>query len=352
MVNAVSNKISLEEVKGKLDEYLVGLDEQKEQLISIFIKHYSEKKDYKKGYRRSVVLLTGPSGSGKTAMVNAISEIMNKPFFSLSCATVTAEGYKGTNLSQHLGNFYESLKRSDARFRDSVLFLDEFDKVITNTYQYQNASMTDQQAFLNLFDSNTYTINSERNPITLDTSNMLIILAGAFTGLKEKMSKNETKFGLVKEETVIKNKQDRAIELTEGLRQFGFVDEIVGRISMCIEFPAPTKEVVKQALSLENGLLNRWKCFFNETYNTGLSVTNEARDYISSLTISTPFGMRGMSHFLQPLLNDAIVELERDLTINKISVQYDEGQGLYLAFKHGKERRKQTSKEEKYFICH
>lgn len=60
------NILSLDALKTKLDEYVVGLDYQKEQLLSVYMKHCRENRDYDKGHRRTIPLLVGPSGSGKT----------------------------------------------------------------------------------------------------------------------------------------------------------------------------------------------------------------------------------------------------------------------------------------------
>ena len=334
------NKLSLDDLKTKLDTYVVGLDEQKEQLLSIYMKHYSEERNYEKGHRRTIPLLIGVSGSGKTALVQALAAATHRPFFSISCATVTAEGYKGNNLSQYLGQFFDSLDGNERRFSNSILFLDEFDKVITNTYKYKNASITDQQAFLNLFDADTYTINSEKTPVTLNTNNMLIILAGAFTGLKEMMEDEKQTFGLVKEEDKYTNQQEQALKLAYGLRKFGFIDEIVGRISMCIEFPKPNEKLMMQILNSENSSLGRWKKYFNDKYSVGLIANRDARQYISRLTVQSPFGVRGITHFLNPLLNQAMVSVERDETISNISIKHNSEQGLYLEYTRGNNHKK------------
>lgn len=334
------NKLSLDDLKNKLDEFVVGLDEQKEQLLSIYMKHYCENRNYEKGHRRTIPLLVGPSGSGKTQLVQMLATITHRPFFSISCATVTAEGYKGNNLSQYLGQFFDSLDGNERRFNNSILFLDEFDKLITNTYKYKNASITDQQAFLNLFDSDTYTISSEKTPVTLNTSNMLIILAGAFTGLKDLMKDNKSTFGLVREEETPSNPQEQALQLAYGLKEFGFIDEIIGRISMCIEFPKPTEKLMMQILNSDNSSLGTWKKYFNDKYSVALTANRDARQYISRLTVQTPFGVRGITHFLNPLLNQAIVSVERDSTISKISVKYNDEQGLYLEYTHSNNLKK------------
>ena len=339
------NYLTYQQIKNRMDELIVGLDYQKDQLISMYLKHFNEERNFKVGDRRVAILLVGPSGSGKTAIAEALAHATNREFYSIVATSISPEGYKGVNLSEALGSFYSSLKAKKDKFDSSIIFIDEFDKVITNIYTSSGSSITDQQSYLKFLDSGAYTIMVDKSPISVDTSNMFIILAGTFTSMRFTMN-SVNAFGFIQDEIVVKNKQEKGIELIEGLKKFGFLDEIIGRIGLMIEFPPVDKDLILKIINADKNMITKWKQYFIDQHQVNLKLTDKAQNYIAELIIKTNLGVRGINQILLPLFNEANIMIQKDLSINRIILKLDSNsKGLVLDYKHG-ERRLNIDKEK------
>lgn len=328
------NYLSYTQIRKRMDKLIIGLDYQKDQLISMYLKHYNEDRNYKVGDRRTVSLLVGQSGSGKTAIVEALAHATDREFYSISAASISPEGYKGLNLSKALGSFYSSLKGRKDKFETSIIFIDEFDKVVTNVYESTGSSITDQQTYLKLLDSGNFTIMVDKTPISIDTTNMFIVLAGAFTSMR-KSNNSINHFGFVQEKLVEKNRQEKGIELIESLKKFGFMDEIIGRIGLMIEFPSVDKNLIINILKADKNVITKWKQYFINTYQVKFKLTDKAQDYIADLVIKSNLGVRGINQVILPLMNEANINIQKNTSINRIILKYDNTKGLVLSYKYG-----------------
>lgn len=327
-------------LKKEIDKIIVDLDEQKEQLLAIYLKHYRERRNFKKGDRRIIPLLMGPSGLGKTTMVQALAKITNREFYCIDASNTAANGYKGQDLSEKLGMFYSSINKDKTKFSNSIIFIDEFDKLVTNTYKHQCGNMTDQQQYLSFLDSDSFTISCERDHVMVDTSNVFIILAGAFSDLYRLQKQESQSFGLIKESKSYLKESTDISKLIHGLEDYGIVPEIIGRISVLISFPKSNRNTVLKIMSSDKGVLSKWRTYFNLNYNVELSINNKAREYIADSIINLPLGVRAINHYVNPIMNKALIDVEKDMKINKVKVFYDEKIGLYAEYVHGRPRKK------------
>jgi len=342
MVDFLTSK---EIIRG-LDEDLVGLDEQKRQITAVYLKHYSEKRDFKSGDRRVIPLLIGTSGSGKTALAQSLAKITGRPFCYIDASNTAAHGYKGNDLSEKIGAFFNSLDRDKEKFKNSIIFIDEIDKWPSNTYKHQGGGITDQQQYLSFFDSDTFVASCDKTAVTLDTSNVLIILAGAFIELFNEQKKEANSFGFIKKDDENVDQFSRVEDMVKRLEKFGIIPEIIGRLGMVITMPEPDEELILKILSSKKSVLKKWNKYFKDIYSVKLSFNDEAKSYIAKSAIKMSLGVRAINHLINPLMNEALMDLEDDLTIHKVKVKYEVTTGLYKEYERGEERRIAIKKTE------
>ena len=90
-----------EEIKRRLDEYVIGQDEAKVTLSVAVYNHYkriafSGQSDV--DIQKSNVLLAGPTGVGKTELARTLAKTLNVPFAIADATTLTEAGYVGDDV--------------------------------------------------------------------------------------------------------------------------------------------------------------------------------------------------------------------------------------------------------------
>ncbi|MEZ3421368.1 MAG: AAA family ATPase, partial [Eubacterium sp.] len=94
-----------EEIKKKLDEYVIGQDDAKIALSVAVYNHY--KRIYSPvsddvEIQKSNILLLGPTGVGKTMLAQTLAKILNVPFAIADATTLTEAGYVGEDVENIL----------------------------------------------------------------------------------------------------------------------------------------------------------------------------------------------------------------------------------------------------------
>lgn len=329
----------------ELGKLIKGQDKAKRQLIAIFIRHYNQINgfDYSKGERHIVPLIWGKSGSGKTATVEALAKILGVDFCPIFCGQITAEGYKGTNLMEVLGNFYASVGYNKSRMEKSIIFIDEFDKILCKSYK-QFDSKTDQSMYLKLLDGGEiYIVNGDIKSC-ICTNNMLVIIAGAFTDMEDILNKKSKKTGIIQDKVL----KDYVLSEVKAMQELNFMDEIIGRISTIIKFEPNDKKVIKEIVRSDHSMYGLWKDYFMQNYGVKLDITEEALEDLAEFTVSSPLGVRALNHYLTPVLLDAMVDAETNYEINSILLDIfkEEKRFTYTTFNGERERHSISINDE------
>ena len=327
--------ITYKELDRGVRKVIKGQDKQIKQLCGFVLRHYKQIGgfDYSKGERHIVMLVRGPSGSGKTATVEAIASNIGVDVCHIFCSQITADGYKGINLPQIIANFYESIGYDKKRMENCIIIIDEFDKVlIKNTLDVYNRM--DQTSYLKLLDGGEIALPTSRGTETINTNNILIILAGAFLDLDELLKNKKKGTGL------IKNNEDEDLMTSEikGLQELGMMDEIIGRIGAIIKFDQNSKETIKEIIHSKHSMFGLWKIYFLGNYGVKLSISDEALEQVAEMVSVSPLGVRALNQCLNPILLDAVIDVELDYDIAKLIVDVDDSQKLICKTEKGKRK--------------
>lgn len=97
------------EIKGILDEYVIGQEEAKKTLAVAVYNHYKRINNAEKSkelndveIQKSNVLLLGPTGCGKTLLAQTLARILKVPFAIADATTLTEAGYVGEDVENIL----------------------------------------------------------------------------------------------------------------------------------------------------------------------------------------------------------------------------------------------------------
>ena len=92
-----------EEIKAKLDEYVIGQDDAKVALSVAVYNHYKRIYSNVRGdveLQKSNVMLLGPTGVGKTMLAQTLAKILDVPFAIADATTLTEAGYVGEDVEK------------------------------------------------------------------------------------------------------------------------------------------------------------------------------------------------------------------------------------------------------------
>lgn len=132
------------------------------------------------GAIRPHFIVTGPSGSGKSHTIQLLAEELEIQYFDINAAGLTKEGTAGNSLSKALTPLLQMSGRP------CLCFVDEFDKLFisgnTNTALAHEVTNGVQNEFLKALEGSTSVFGDYGKYISMDTSKVLFVFAGAFNG--------------------------------------------------------------------------------------------------------------------------------------------------------------------------
>lgn len=295
------------EIKEYLDKHVIGQEYAKKTISTLMVNHmvrakYNAEltKDTEK-LKKSNVLLIGDSGVGKTLTVKVASEFVDVPLIIEDATKLTQEGYVGDSVDTLLTNLIVKADGDLNKAERGIIFLDEFDKLGSNSSDRSNVSTgAVQQSLLKMVEGGTFTVATQPGDrqgapkVQIDTSNITFIFAGAFDGLASKV-KGEISLGF--EESTRERKIVEA-----DIIDFGIMPEILGRIGTYITLHQLSDEdMLKVLTEVENSIVKQYEKLFELR---GIEWKLKEKDYkkIIKEVKETKLGARGLQHKLEQLL--------------------------------------------------
>lgn len=126
-----------QEIKARLDEYVIGQDSAKKNLAVAVHNHYKRVfyadaiKDAQDAVEleKSNILLVGPSGSGKTLLAKTLARILRVPFAIADATTLTEAGYVGEDVENILVQLLQNADYDLEAASKGIIYIDEIDKI-------------------------------------------------------------------------------------------------------------------------------------------------------------------------------------------------------------------------------
>jgi ATP-dependent Clp protease ATP-binding subunit ClpX len=321
-----------------LNDYVVSQEEAKRTLAVAVYNHYkrvqmTDQEDAEAELQKSNILLLGPTGCGKTLLAQTLARILNVPFAIADATALTEAGYVGEDVENILLKLIQAADFDIKKAETGIIYIDEVDKIARKA---DNPSITRdvsgegvQQALLKILEGTVASVppqGGRKHPhqefLSIDTTNILFICGGAFSGLEriiaKRIGKNAVGFGAhVRSKRSVEASELLSQVMPEDLLSYGLIPEFIGRLPVVSAVHQLTREdLVKILVEPKNAFVKQYQRFFDYD-DIELVFTEDALWEISDKALERETGARGLKSIIEHALLDVMFELPSRKDVSK-----------------------------------